>query len=270
MHEFRGTPHGARQTEGFCQAIALDCEMVRVKKGRQDVAFLSAVDFFTNKILISRYVVPSEEVVDWRSDFSGITQVIMNAAISSGAVFYNWREARDKLWEFMDDSTILVGQSLNYDLEVLGICHANIVDTAILTAEAVFSSSVPNKPLPRMWSLKTLANDFLSLEIQTSTLGHSAVEDACAAREIAIWCSRNPGKLESWAENSRIREKARKFKKKSQRHCKGSSKRNLPASQQSSRVQEHDTAYYDHSDDLRLSDLAEALGYPEDYDPWSD
>ncbi|KAJ5263645.1 Exonuclease RNase T/DNA polymerase III [Penicillium angulare] len=243
--------------------------MVGVRKKRQVLAFLSVVDLLTGKILISRYVVPSEEVVDWRSEFSGITKDTMNSAILSGAVFSGWLEARDKLWELMDDSTILVGQSLKFDLEVLGICHANIVDTAILTAEAVFPSIIPTKPLPRMWSLKSLAKDFLSLEIQNSNIGHSALEDAYAAREIAIWCSRNPEGLKLWAEKARRREKESKLKKKPQSHRKGSSKGDLPVSQ-SSRVQEHDTAYYEYYDDFRLSDLAEELGWPEGWDPWSD
>lgn len=268
-HEFRGTPHVDRQATGFCQAIAIDCEMVGVRNGLQALAFLSAVDFLTGKVLISRYVVPSEKVVDWRSKFSGITEDIMTSAIYSGAAFKSWREARNKLWEFMDDSTILVGQSLNYDLEVLGICHAKIVDTAILTAETVFPSIISTKPLPRMWSLKSLAKDFLSLDIQNSNCGHIALEDTYAARDIAIWCIRNPEELKLWAENARRREEECKLRKRLQRHHKGKSKSKLPASQ-STRAWEYGAKYDDYSDNFLWSDLAEDLGWPEEYDPWSD
>lgn len=65
-YEFRGTPQVDRQVTEFCQAIAIDCEMVGVRNGRQALAFLSAVDFITGEILINRHVVPSEKVVDWR------------------------------------------------------------------------------------------------------------------------------------------------------------------------------------------------------------
>lgn len=268
-YEFRETPPLDRQTGGSCQAIAIDCEMVGVRHGRQALAFLSAIDVLTGRLLISRYVVPSEEVVDWRSKISGITEDIMTSAVCSGAAFNNWREARDKLWELMDESTILVGQSLNFDLEVLGICHAKIVDTAILTAETVFPSIISTEPLPRMWSLKSLARDFLSLEIQNSTLGHNAVEDAYAARDIAIWCIRNPEELRLWAESARRQEEERKRRKDLQRHRKGKSKQNLPASR-TTRVWRYDAQYDDDFDDFRLSDLAEELGWPEGYDPWSD
>jgi DNA polymerase III epsilon subunit-like protein len=220
-------------------------------------------------MLISRYVVPSEEVFDWRSKFSGITKDIMSSAICSGATFSGWREARDKLWEFMDGSTILVGQSLNYDLEVLGICHAKIVDTAILTAETVFPSIISTKPLPRMWSLKSLAKDLLNLEIQNGNRGHSALEDAYAAREIAIWCIRNPEKLKMWAENTRHQEEECRLKKSLKVHRKGKSRSDVPASQPT-RAWEYGAKHSDYSDDLRWSGFVEEFGWPEDYDPWSD
>lgn len=267
-YHFREVPPIDRPARRLCQAIAIDCEMVGVKQGRQALAFLGAVDFLTGEVLLSRFVVPSEEVVDWRSQFSGVSEPIMTAAHRSGAAFASWREARDKLWEFMDDSTILVGHSLNYDLEVLGICHERIVDTAVLTSEAVFPATASTKPLPRMWSLKTLAKDLLDVEIQNPDRGHSALEDAYAARDLAIWCIRNPEELKSWAENARCREEERKRAKRPQKGRKGGSKSNLPASQwRPARMYETED---DYADDICLADLAAELGWPEGYDPWSD
>jgi len=173
----------------------------------------------------------------------------MTSAIYSGAAFKSWREARDKLWEFMDDSTVLVGQSLNYDLEVLGICHAKIVDTAILTADAVFPSIISTRPLPRMWSLKSLAKDLLSLDIQNSNFGHRALEDAYAARDIAIWCIRNPEDLKLWAEKARHREEECKLGKSLQRHRKGKSKNKVPVSQPT-RAWEYGAKHDNYSDNL--------------------
>ncbi|KAF3403693.1 RNA exonuclease 3 [Penicillium rolfsii] len=192
----------------------------------------------------------------------------MSSAICSGAAFSSWREARDKLWGFMDGSTILVGQSLKYDLEVLGICHANIVDTAVLTAEAVFPSVISTKPLPRVWGLKSLAKELLNLEIQNGDRGHSALEDAYAAREIAIWCIRNPEELKMWAENARHQEECR-LRKRPKSHRKGKSRSDVPAIQ-STKAWQYGTKLSDHSDDFRWSDFVEESGWPEDYDPWSD
>lgn len=268
-YDFRETPHSELQAAGSSRAIAIDCEMVEVRNGRQTLAFLSAIDFLTGEVLISRYVNPVQDVVDWRSKFSGMTRAIMASAIASNAAFGSWREARARLCEFIDDSTVLVGHSLNYDLEVLGICHAKVVDSAILTAETVFPSIMSTKLFTRMWGLKTLAKDLLNLDIQTSDCGHSALEDAYATRDVVIWCIRNPEELKLWAENARRQEEESKFARNRQKYGKSRSKVKLPATQ-STRNWEYNTEYDDDSEIIRWSDLAEDLGWPEGYDPWSD
>ncbi|KGO74628.1 Exonuclease, RNase T/DNA polymerase III [Penicillium italicum] len=214
--------------EGAICAIAIDCEMVGVRNGRQTLAFLSAIDFLTGEVLINSYVNPLEEVIDWRYNFSGITQAIMASAVASGAAFKSWREARDALWGFMDDSTVLIGQSLHYDLEVLGMSHANVVDSAILTSETVYPSIPSTKPLTCHWGLKRLAKDLLGLDIQTGNCGHSALEDTYAARDVVIWCIRNPEGLKAWAESARLQEEHRLAQNR-QRHGKSESKGKLPA-----------------------------------------
>lgn len=267
-YHFRETPGTRLQAAGTICAIAIDCEMVGVRNGRQTLAFLSAVNFLTGEVLISRYVNPSEEVLDWRYKFSGVTQAIMTSAVACGAAFRSWREARDKLWEFMDDSTVLVGHSLHYDLEVLGISHAKVVDSAILTAETVYPSIPSTKPLTRYWALKTLAKEFLGLNIQTSNCGHRALEDAYAARDVVIWCIRNPEGLKVWAEKIQLQEEHRLARNR-QRYGKSKSKGKFPASQSTPRW-EHNTALDDDSEEIRWWDLAEELDLPEGYDPWSD
>ncbi|KAJ5295679.1 hypothetical protein PENANT_c001G03490 [Penicillium antarcticum] len=269
IYDFRSPPHTNIQAAGRINAIAIDCEMVGVRKGCQTLAFISAINFLTGEVLISRFVDPVEDVVDWRTKFSGITKTIMASAIISGAAFRSWREARDKLWEYMDDSTILVGHSLNHDLEVLGMFHAKVVDSAILTAETVFPSIIPTKRLTRMWGLKRLAKDLLNLDIQTSNRGHNALEDSYAARDIVIWCIRNPEELKLWAENARHQEEERKAAQSRNRHGKGRSKGKLPTIR-STQNWEYDSENDDYSEGFRLSDLAEELGWPQGYDPWSD
>ncbi|KAJ5783984.1 uncharacterized protein N7518_009661 [Penicillium psychrosexuale] len=248
-YQFRETPHTELQAAGTVCAIALDCEMVGVRNGRQTLAFLSAIDFLSGEVLISRYVNPSEEVLDWRYKFTGVTQTIMSSAVACGAAFRNWREARDKLWEFMDDSTVLVGHSLQYDLEVLGMAHAKVVDSAILTAETVYPSIPSTKPLTRNWALKTLAKDFLGLNIQTSDCGHSALEDAYAARDVVIWCIRNPEDLKVWAEKARLQEE-NKLAQSRQRYGKSKSKGKFPATH-STPIWERNTAFDDDPEDIR-------------------
>ncbi|KAJ5805907.1 uncharacterized protein N7503_003509 [Penicillium pulvis] len=269
LRDFRDIPRTILSVAGKVSAIAIDCEMVGVRGGRQTLAFLTAINFLTGEVLINRYVSPIEDVIDWRSKFSGVTPTIMASAVASGAAFGSWREARDKLWEFMDESTVLVGQSLNYDLEVLGMTHAKVVDSAILTSEAVFPSVTSTTPLPRQWGLKRLAKDLLSLDIQNSNCGHSALEDTYAARDVVIWCIMNPEELKIWAENAGRQEEERKLAQKRQKKGKKGAKGKSPANQ-GTRYWETNSSREDYTEYLQWSDLAEDLGWPEGYDPWSD
>lgn len=189
-------------------AIVLDCEMVSVVGGRSAVVSLSAIDFFTGEVLINDLVNPTERVIAWRARYSGVSYTMMRRACASGEALRGWKAARQKLWEFMDVETILIGHSLDNDLEVLGILHYNIVDTAILTAEAVFLPISHTTRMRRRWGLKPLANEFLNDEIQVGK-GHSALEDACATRDVLVWCMCNPDLLQVWGAQNKIKEEKR-------------------------------------------------------------
>ncbi|KAJ5288754.1 hypothetical protein N7478_001784 [Penicillium angulare] len=189
-------------------AIVIDCEMVEVAGGRREVAFLTALDFLTGDILINHYVQPRSKVTGWNSRYSGITSRALNQAMRTGKGLH-WDEARARLCSLANNETVLIGHALNNDLDVLGIIHLNIVDSCILTCEAVYPDWSFDKSLPRTWGLKSLTKELLGYDIQTSKLGHSALEDAYATREVVIWCITNPKELQEWARKTRQLEDAR-------------------------------------------------------------
>ncbi|KAJ5565635.1 hypothetical protein N7535_007273 [Penicillium sp. DV-2018c] len=191
------------------RAIVIDCEMVRMSYGRREIAFLTAIDFLTGDVLINNYVKPDGSVSDWDTRYSGVTPYAMSKAVKEGTALAGRAGARAKLWEFMDSNTVLIGHGIINDLDALGIIHPNIVDSSIITSEAVFPTARANENLARAWSLKTLAKQLLDYDIQTSKLGHSALEDAHATRDVVIWCLRYPEHLKAWADNAREEEEAR-------------------------------------------------------------
>lgn len=196
---FRSTPQ--RQSTGPHEkrkAVALDCEMVELTTCHSELAYLSAIDFLTGEVLIDSFVVPTGTVACWRTRFSGIDADNMGEAMRSDKALRGWHAARDKLWEFIDDQTVLVGHALENDLQVLGIFHPRIVDSSILTAEAVFNTLPPDEKFPRVWGLKKLAKVLLGQDIQTSDNGHSALEDAYAARDIVLCAIQTPQELAQW------------------------------------------------------------------------
>ncbi|KAL3471667.1 ribonuclease H-like domain-containing protein [Aspergillus californicus] len=182
------------------KAVVLDCEMVGVLGTNNhvvsEVVRLSAVDFLTGEILIDTHVEPQRPIIQWRSDVSGVTPSILAAMQRQGRTVRGWNAARDLLWQFVDKDTILIGHSLHHDLDVLGMVHTTIVDSAILTKNAVGQCS-------RSWALRTLTQQFLNREIQTGAAGHDCTEDTYAAREVVLFCLRQPHQLQAWATSER-------------------------------------------------------------------
>ncbi|OJK03586.1 hypothetical protein ASPACDRAFT_1885118 [Aspergillus aculeatus ATCC 16872] len=198
------TPPRARK------AVVIDCEMVMTEdpygrdRSYNGLAYLAAVDFLTGEVLIDRYVRPSGRVTRWMTRITGITPESMNAAILHGQAFESWQAARQGLWEHIDRDTVLIGHALHNDLNALGIIHPRVVDTAIVTAEAVFSTRWGEaRRFPRLWGLKTLAMAMLGRQIQASSQGHSAVEDALATRDVLLWGQENTVLLGEWARRER-------------------------------------------------------------------
>jgi len=184
------------------KAVVLDCEMVGTSDSRSDdeVVALSVIDFFTGETLINKFIKPLRRVTNWRSHITGITPTVMSVAVSRGEALLGRKGAREKLWEHVDELTVIIGHSVNFDLQALGVVHGKIVDSAILTAEPVFCET---RKIGSKAGLERLCQELLGLRIRaggpTASKFHDSMEDVLAAREIVIWCLRYPSELQAWA-----------------------------------------------------------------------
>ncbi|MCJ1432778.1 hypothetical protein MMC27_002135 [Xylographa pallens] len=159
-----------------------------------ELIFLCAVDYLTGETLVNTHVSPQREVIDWCTRYSGVTAHTMAEAEAQGQTLAGWQNARSELWKHIDADTVLVGQSLQNDLEALRMIHTRVVDSAILTRLAVGFGCI------REWSLKVLCEELLSMKIQTKgKKGHDCAEDTFATREIVLSCCQYPERLEAWA-----------------------------------------------------------------------
>jgi RNA exonuclease 1 len=77
---------------------------------------------------------------------------------------------QDSLVQIIDTNTILVGHSLECDLQALKMAHPHIIDTSVIYQH---SRGPPYKP-----SLKWLAQKWLKRKIQDNVAGHDSAEDA--------------------------------------------------------------------------------------------
>ncbi|KAJ0140634.1 Heavy metal tolerance protein [Fusarium oxysporum f. sp. albedinis] len=181
------------------KAIVLDCEMAGTRNGASEVVSICVVDLFSGEVLMNSLVKPREQIIDWRSNIHGIRPATLSTAVVQGQALDGWEAAREKLFNHVNTDTVMVGQSIQHDLKALRISHATVVDTAILTSDAVFGAEMHSR---RCWGLQSLCDDLLGLRIRQSKT-HDALEDTMAAREVTLWCICYPKELQKWAKKAK-------------------------------------------------------------------
>ncbi|CEJ04774.1 hypothetical protein RMCBS344292_18727 [Rhizopus microsporus] len=140
--------------------VALDCEMGYTTAGMELIR-LTVVDEQKNKLL-DELVLPSNMIIDLNTRFSGVKTL-------EGAK-YDLDGIRKKLFEYVDQDTIIVGHGLENDMCALRLVHTKVVDTVIL---------YPHRAgLPFRNSLRGLASSVTKKFIQDSSDGHDSLEDA--------------------------------------------------------------------------------------------
>ncbi|KAI8138008.1 hypothetical protein BJV82DRAFT_632917 [Fennellomyces sp. T-0311] len=149
--------------------IAIDCEMVETTEGRA-LARVTLVDE-DNKTLMDEYVKPSEPILDYLTQYSGITPEIMAGTTCS------LRRAQKHVRKFVDHNVILIGHGLENDLKALKLTHPYCADTSLLY------DSFKGKPFKP--ALRHLTLTLLKRVIQHSAeLGHNSEEDARATLDL--------------------------------------------------------------------------------------
>ena len=156
-----------------CNMFAMDCEMVITKDG-YELARVSVVD---EKLacVYDKLVKPDNPVLDYKTEFSGITQEILRNVTTSLS------EVQKDLSTLLPQRCILIGHSLENDFRALKMTHPFVIDTSCLFQGP--PETVTNWFKPK---LRLLAKRFLGKEIQTGNDGHSPTEDAQACMELVL------------------------------------------------------------------------------------
>ncbi|VDK62585.1 unnamed protein product [Cylicostephanus goldi] len=90
-----------------------------------ELARVSVVDM-DNKLVLDLIVKPHNTVIDYNTRFSGLTA---NQVETSEVDLF---EAQNRLFELVNERSILIGHSLESDLKAMRLRHERVVDTAVV------------------------------------------------------------------------------------------------------------------------------------------
>ncbi|KAI1618259.1 exonuclease [Exophiala viscosa] len=177
-----GTTPASQSRDSLTRGLkpyAIDCEMVLTTNDKYSLARISALDWH-GKTVLDKYVKPDLPIKNYFTQFSGITPKHLENVTTTLA------DIQRHLLDLLGSDAILLGHSLESDLNALQLTHPFIVDTSIIYPHP--------RGLPLRSSLKFLANRYLKREIQKDGLnGHDSVEDARAVLDLVkLKCERGP------------------------------------------------------------------------------
>lgn len=155
------------------KVFAIDCEMCK----SYDKAVLTRVTVVAENgnVIIDQLVKPDVPITDYVTQFSGITFETLR--------YVNTRlqDVQRMICNTISSYDIMIGHSLENDLEALKIRHPRIIDTAVIYQNPTRGNSFYNsKP-----ALRNLTRKYLQRSIQTGgSNGHDSVEDALACLDL--------------------------------------------------------------------------------------
>uniref|UniRef100_A0A182SEA0 Exonuclease domain-containing protein n=1 Tax=Anopheles maculatus TaxID=74869 RepID=A0A182SEA0_9DIPT len=146
--------------------FGIDCEMCGGVGGKSLLTRVSLVDE-AGQVLYDELVKPAEKIVDYRTQFSGITAAMLKPVRTT------LQDVQRFLRKTLPPDAILVGHSLNSDLDALEMLHPYAIDTSIIY-------NVTGNPMHKH-KLRILTKKFLNEDIQTGSDGHCSTEDCSAS-----------------------------------------------------------------------------------------
>lgn len=137
----------------------------------QELARVSVVDWETKKNIFDELVIPSGQVTDYLTQWSGMTAAKLSRATQTLPTVQAYF-----LGLLSEAPSILLGHSLESDLRALHVRHPYCIDTSLLYPH-------PKGP-PMKSGLKYLSKQWLGRDIQSGNGGHDSEEDARAAGDL--------------------------------------------------------------------------------------
>lgn len=169
FRDFRYSRDSYKPVTSKSPMFGLDCEMCRTEKAQNELARVSIVDENYQSVY-ETLVRPSSKIIDYLTPWSGITKDMMEN------VTMTLEEVQKDVCNLLPADAILVGQSLNCDLNAMKLMHPYVIDTS-----CIFNTTGDRN---RKSKLQHFAKIFLDEDIQMEKTGHSSVEDSIASLKL--------------------------------------------------------------------------------------
>lgn len=154
------------------EMIAVDCEMVLCEDGTEAIVRVCVVNRKL-EVKLDEYVNPKKAVADYRTEITGVTAKDIEKVTCSLA------DIQKSINKLLSHGTILVGHSLNNDLQALKIDHPRVIDTS-------FIFKYEGAPMYKRPSLDNLCKSVLGYELRKKGAPHDCVQDATAAMKLVL------------------------------------------------------------------------------------
>ena len=174
--------------------LGVDVETIETVTNKRQLARLSVVELIYNaeeneiptyNTVLDVYVEPGEEVVDYRTNVSGISEELLNMKRENNEIksFIEAQSLFIDLGRHLAGANVyLVGHALINDLKATKVIpfvkNHCLIDTAYLFSYV----GVPFKNV----GLKLVMQHVLNLKVQEGNQGHSSVEDAISALKLVV------------------------------------------------------------------------------------
>ncbi|XP_016990375.1 small RNA degrading nuclease 5 [Drosophila rhopaloa] len=169
FRSFKFTKNSYEPVTNRSPMFGVDCEMCQTEAGVNELTRISIV----NEKYMTVYetlVLPNNRITNYLTQYSGITEEIMRK------VTKKLKDVQKEVSELLPPDAILVGQSLNSDLNAMRMMHPYVIDTSVC-----FNISGVRR---RKSKLKDLAKTFLKETIQENDDGHDSIEDSRATLKL--------------------------------------------------------------------------------------
>jgi len=157
--EFRFTKKSYAPVTNRSPMFGVDCEMCHTVAGMNELTRISIVNE-RYETVYETLVMPNNRITDYLTQYSGITEDIMKK------VTKNLKEVQKEVSDLLPPDAILVGQSLNSDLNAMRMMHPYVIDTSVC-----FNISGVRRRKSKLKQLaKTLLVHMLNLHVDKSNL----------------------------------------------------------------------------------------------------